>query len=106
MKIKWVILLAALSATFAGTGCQRAMTTNQPAAEQTAAAIINQNSERLLALPDVVGVYEGLMPDGKTHCIKVMLSKNNPATLKQLPASLGNYPVVAEVTGKVRPLTR
>jgi hypothetical protein len=106
MNIKWVILLAVLSALCAGTGCQRAMTTSQGPAGQSAANVINQNSKHLMALPDVVGVYEGLMPDGKTHCIKVMLSKSNAATMKQLPSSLGDYPVLVEVTGEVRPLTR
>ena len=33
-----------------------------------------------------------------------MLSRETPATERALPKSLEGYPVVAEVTGEVRPL--
>lgn len=107
MRIKLVTLLAALSAMIAGSGCQRAMKaegTTNGTSTLNAATVIAQNSSRLMGLPDVVGVYEGLMPDGKTHCIVVMLAKTNSATVKQLPSSLGYFPVRAEVTGEVKPV--
>jgi hypothetical protein len=42
----------------------------------------------------------------QNDCIKVMLSKNNPQTMKQLPASLDGYAVFPELTGEVRPLQK
>lgn len=107
MKFNWVILLAALSAIIAGSGCQRVMRAEQSTnvtSRTTAATVVARNSSRLMALPDVVGVYEGLMPDRKTHCVVVMLSKDNPETIKQLPRTLDGYPVRAEVTGQIKPM--
>jgi hypothetical protein len=109
MKLHWVILLAAFSVTVvAGSGCQRAFTP-EPSVEApppSAAQVIAENSGRLMALPNVVGVYEGSMADGKTHCIVVMLSQTNPQTLKQLPATLEGFPVRAEVSGEIKPVSK
>ena len=67
-------------------------------------AVLADHDDRLLAIPGVVGVYVGLMEDGKTLCLKVMLSERKPAAEQPIPGSIEGHPVVAEVTGEVRPL--
>lgn len=65
-------------------------------------AVLRDVDKRLLAIPGVVGVYVGLLGDGKTPCLKVMLSDRKAETA--LPKNIEGYPVVAEFTGEVRPL--
>ena len=67
-------------------------------------AVLADHQQELLALPDVVGVYVGLMQDEKTVCLKVMLAKRNAATEQRMPRTLEGYPVVTEVTGEIRPM--
>lgn len=67
-------------------------------------AVLADHDDRLLAIPGVVGVYVGLLDDGRTACLKVMLVSTNPATLLELPGDLEGHPVIAEVTGELRPL--
>ena len=67
-------------------------------------AVLAEHDDRLLAIPGVVGVYVGLMEDGKTPCLKVMLSERKPAAEQPIPRSIEGHPVVSEVTGEVRPL--
>jgi hypothetical protein len=57
-----------------------------------------------LANPGVVGVYEGLLEDNKTPCLKVMVARKAPELEKRIPKSLEGYPVVIEETGTIRPL--
>ena len=58
-----------------------------------------------MAIPGVVGVYVGLMDDGKTLCLKVMVSDKTQDVERQIPRSLEGYPVVIEKTGVIRPLS-
>ena len=58
-----------------------------------------------MAIPGVVGVYVGLMDDGKTLCLKVMVSEKTRELDQQIPKSLEGYPVVIEKTGLIRPLS-
>jgi hypothetical protein len=50
----------------------------------------------------VVGVYVGVLQDGKTPCLKVMLATET--THRAIPRELEGYAVIPEVTGKIRPL--
>ena len=59
---------------------------------------------QLLELPDVVGVYVGVLADGKTPCLKVMLARPTPETERKLPREIEGYPVVTEISGEIRPL--
>jgi hypothetical protein len=45
-----------------------------------------------------------LMDDGKTLCLKVMVSEKTRELDQQIPKSLEGYPVVIEKTGVIRPL--
>jgi len=75
-----------------------------PAPRRDINAVLADNDQRLLALPGVVGVYVGLMADGRTSCLKVMLARKTPELDRAIPHTLEGYPVVTEVTGEIRPL--
>lgn len=68
------------------------------------AAVLSAHDKELLAIPGVVGVYVGVLDDKTTPCLKVMLSRRSPEADRDLPKQLEGYPVIAEVTGEIRPL--
>ncbi len=68
--------------------------------------VLRAHDREWLRLPAVVGVAVGLLPDGKTQCLKILLERPNPATERLLPKSVEGYPVVIEITGQIRPLVR
>jgi len=82
-------------------GCQTGA--GSPAPKRDINKVLAANTDKLMFMPSVVGVYVGLMPDQKTQCIKVMLNRNNPETIKQIPASLEGHPVRVEVGGDIKP---
>ena len=67
-------------------------------------AVLADHDDRLLAIPGVVGVYVGLLEDGRTSCLKVMLARKTPEAGRDIPKTLEGYSVVTEVTGEIRPL--
>src|SRR6266568_3432856 len=67
-------------------------------------AVLAAHDHQLLELPDVVGVYVGVLPDGKTPCLKVMLARPTPETERKIPREIEGYPVVTEISGEIRPL--
>ena len=80
------------------------MSAPSPTPRRDINAVLADHDDRLLAVPGVVGVYVALLPDGKTPCLKVMLSERKPAAQQSIPATIEGYPVVVEVTGELRPL--
>ena len=66
-------------------------------------AVLAAHDRQLLALPAVVGVYVGVLADGKTPCLKVMLARPTPETERKLPREIEGYPVVTEISGEIRP---
>jgi hypothetical protein len=58
----------------------------------------------VLDLPAVVGVYVGVLADGKTPWLKVMLARPTPETECKIPRKIEGYPVVTEISGEIRPL--
>lgn len=86
-------------------GCQSEMK-NSSSPRRDINAVLAGNDKQLLAIPGVVGVYVGLMADGKTKCIKVMLAKKDSGLERSIPRTLEGYPVVIEVTGEIRPLKK
>lgn len=68
-------------------------------------AVLAQYSDRLLAIPAVVGVYVGMLEDGKTPCLKVMLSERKSPAEQPIPEMLEGYRVICDVTGELRPLS-
>ncbi len=67
-------------------------------------AVIADNGKRLLKIPGVVGVYIGLLGDGRTPCVKVMLARETTEAKRDIPRAIEGYPVVTEITGEIRPL--
>lgn len=77
---------------------------SSPAPRRDINAVLADHDDRLLAIPGVVGVYVGLLDDGRTPCLKVMLSERKPPAEQPIPVSIEGYPVALEVTGELRPL--
>lgn len=75
---------------------------NLSSAKRDINTVLRAHEKELMTIPDVVGVYVGRLADGKTSCLKVMLAKKTDQ--QAIPQQLEGYPVVAEVTGKIRPL--
>lgn len=67
-------------------------------------AVLAAHDRQLLELPAVVGVYVGVLADGKTPCLKVMLARPTPETERKIPREIEGYPVVTEISGEIRPL--
>ena len=68
--------------------------------------VLRAHDKELLAIPGVVGVYVGILENGKTPCLKVMLARKSPEAERAVPRTLEGYPVVIEVTGEIRPLEK
>ncbi|HYJ04365.1 MAG TPA: hypothetical protein VEX43_04485 [Chthoniobacterales bacterium] len=77
---------------------------NSPSPKRDINAVLRDHDKKLLAIPGVVGVYVGVLEDGKTPCLKVMLARKTPEAERDVPKSIEGYPVVSEVTGEIRPL--
>ena len=67
-------------------------------------AVLKDHDKELLAIPGVVGVYVGLLPDDKTPCLKVMVVKETEDLKRRIPKSIEGYPVLIEESGIIRPL--
>ncbi len=92
----WLILFT--------SACRHAMPDASPSSRPDINQVLERHQQELMALPNVVGVYVGLMPDQKTPCLKVMLSRKDRASQGRIPKSLEGYPVRTEVTGDIRPM--
>jgi hypothetical protein len=66
--------------------------------------VLRAHDRELLAVPGVVGVYVGVLDDGKTPCLKVMLAQKSAEAERAIPKTIEGYPVVIEITGQIRPL--
>jgi hypothetical protein len=68
--------------------------------------VLAAHDKELMAIPDVVGVYVGTTKGGRTPCLKVMFARKNPESERKIPRTIEGYPVVTEITGRVRALGR
>jgi hypothetical protein len=85
--------------------CQHNMAqTSSSSPKRDINAVLAAHDKELLAIPNVVGVYVGVLEDGRTPCLKVMLSRKTPEAVRVIPRNLEGYPVVLEVTGEIRAL--
>lgn len=66
--------------------------------------VLRAHDDELLAIAGVEGVYVGLLDDGETPCIKIMVVEKTRALEEKLPETLQGHPVVVEETGIIRPL--
>jgi len=89
---------AAIRSPVNQTGQQESMT------RKDINAVLKDHNKELLAIPGVVGVYVGLLPDNKTHCLKVMVVKETEDLKRRIPKTIEGYPVLIEESGVIRPL--
>lgn len=69
---------------------------------KTVEEVLVDHADRLLSIPGVVGVGEGLC-QGRP-CIKVYVRKKTPALAEEIPAIIDGFPVDVEETGEFRAL--
>jgi len=62
--------------------------------------VIKERGQQILAIPNVVGIGEGLC-DGKP-CIKVFVVEITPELEQKIPKELESYPVEIIETGEIR----
>ncbi|MEO7677980.1 MAG: hypothetical protein ABIV39_14570 [Verrucomicrobiota bacterium] len=87
------------------TGCLSRMNPSRPSAPlRDINAVLADHDQELLAIPGVVGVYVGLLPDEKTPCLKVMQARKDSHLERRIPRMLEGHPVIPEVTGEIRPM--
>ncbi len=65
--------------------------------------VLNDNVSRLMKIEGVVGVYEGVLDNGKP-CITVMVKSDRPGLKQDIPTALEGYPVKLEIGGEIRPM--
>ncbi len=70
--------------------------------EKTIQAVLKEHTNRLMALPGVVGTGQGEC-SGKP-CIKVFVAKKTRQLVEQIPSTLEGYPVEVQETGEFRAL--
>ena len=68
--------------------------------------VLRKHDQSLMAISGVAGVYVGLLPDGKTPCLKIIVVKKAEELKKKIPQSIEGYPVILEESDVIRPLTR
>jgi hypothetical protein len=69
-------------------------------------AVLRAHDQELMQMPGVVGIYVGLLDDGATPCLKVMVERKTPELERKIPKSLEGYPVVLDETGIIRPMQK
>jgi len=104
-------LCAVLSLIWLSIACSAAMRSpvNQTGQKESMTrkdinTVLKDHDKELLAIPGVVGVYVGLLPDDKTPCLKVMVVKETEDLKRRIPKSIEGYPVLIEESGVIRPL--
>ena len=72
-----------------------------PMPERPIADVLAAHTPELMAMPGVVGTYQGAGPDD-TPAIVVMLARPDAGLERRIPRVLEGWPVVIEVTGEIR----
>lgn len=103
---RWPLLAAAL-AGFLVTGCPMSSEgPSNPASKPTRPVedVQRDHTTELMAMPGVVGLYQGALGDG-TPFIGVMVKAKTPELERRIPKRLEGYPVRIDVTGPIRPMS-
>ncbi|HEU4698566.1 MAG TPA: hypothetical protein VFS40_05265 [Gemmatimonadales bacterium] len=104
--IRRAALVALLLAGAAGAACSRTPerpvppSSRPPASPPPIADVLRRHTDRLMALPGVVGVGEGAR-DGRPT-VHVMVVRRTPELERALPDSLEGYAVEVVETGVIR----
>lgn len=88
------------------SSCERDAGTTETRTEMNVPPIekvLQSHTAELMAIPGVVGVYQGALEDG-TACITVMVVESTPALEAKIPKTLEGHPVVIEAGGEIRPM--
>ena len=106
-----IVLCSGLTVVLLSIACSAAMRSPVNQTEQQVSMtrrdindVLKDHDKELLAIPGVVGVYVGLLPDDKTPCLKVMVVKETEDLKRRIPNSIEGYPVLIEESGVIRPL--
>src|SRR5687768_10848595 len=99
---RWLVAMAWLLVAAGQLSCKDA-SSNTSMPKRDINAVLRDHDKKLMAIPGIVGVYVGLLPDGKTACLKVMAATNTALIQRSVPKKLEGYPVVIEETGVIRP---
>jgi hypothetical protein len=94
MKIWWLCI-----GVIVGLGFAQLMA-DSPSSRRDINAVLAAHDRQLLNLPAVVGV----LADGKTPCLKVMLARPIPETERKIPSEIEGFLVVTKISGEIRPL--
>lgn len=68
------------------------------------ARVIATHAEALMAIPGVEGMAVGLLDDGKTPCLQILVEKLTPELEARLPETIDSHPVVLVESGDIQPL--
>lgn len=66
--------------------------------------LIATHASELMAIPGVAGVAAGLLDDGRTPCLRLLVVARTRELEARLPRTLEGHPVVIEEAGRIRPL--
>jgi hypothetical protein len=98
--------LVLIALIFFSVRVQNMAQNSSPSPKRDINAVLAAHDKELLAIPDVVGVYVGTLQDRRTPCLKVMLARKNSEAQRKIPKVIEGYPVVVEVTGETRALSK
>lgn len=68
------------------------------------ARVIAEHAEAWLAIPGVEGAAVGLLEDGRTPCVQILVERRSDALRARLPESVDGHPVVLIESGGLEPL--
>ena len=98
-------LVLLLGALLPGCRAQSGDTTPPaPVAMTPIADVIARHSAELMAIPGVVGLYQG-ETRRHTPCVRIMVARRTQELVARLPKSLDGHVVEVEETGEIKPLT-
>jgi hypothetical protein len=105
MRLGSLAALAVLGLAGGGTACGKVDDERGkgPVPGPSIDAVVKRHTDRLMALPGVVGTGVGECQK-RTPCVKVFVVKKTPELLSRVPTTLEGFPVVVEETGEIRAL--
>jgi hypothetical protein len=95
------LLVAGAMAACSGSHSKTGQGSDATVGDRSIEEVLAAHTDSLLALPGVVGT--AIASCEGEPCIKVLLADAHPDTKRRIPQRLEGYPVVAEVTGTIRP---
>lgn len=105
LKLNKTLLIFLLAGSCFCTICGCDTPRKEPTPLRDINLVMESHVDELMAVPGVVGVYVGMLDDGK-DCIVVMVVTLTPELQRKIPTSLEGYAVKLEETGEIKPLNR